>query len=90
MIFDNEKNKNVSLGRKEFVRKKKALRFKIKKALRPDGLPNVVLKEFALELGPVISDMYDASIRQGFLPPLLKSADVRPPPKQKPARSVEN
>ena len=58
MIFDNEKNKNVSLGRKEFVRKKKALRVKIKKAPRRDGLPNVVLKEFALELGPDISDMY--------------------------------
>ena len=88
MIIDNEQN--FSLGRKEFVRKKKALRLKIKKALRPDGLPNVVLKKFALELGAVISDMYNASIRQGLLPPLLKSADVRPPPKQKPARSVEN
>ena len=33
--------------------------------------------------------MYNASLRQGFLPPLLKSADVRPLPKLKPARSVE-
>ena len=33
---------------------------KIKKAPGPDGLPNVVLKEFAYELGPVISDMYNA------------------------------
>lgn len=68
----------------------KALRgIKIKKAPGPDGLPNVVLKEFAYELGPVISDMYNASLRQGFLPPLLKSAVVRPLPKQKPAMSVE-
>ena len=62
---------------------------KIKKAPGPDGLPNVVLKEFARELAPVISDMYNASLRQGFVPPLLKSVDVRPLPKQKPARSVE-
>ena len=68
----------------------KALRgIKIKKAPGPDGLSNVGLKEFAYELGPVISDMYNASLRQGFLPPLLKSADVRPLPKQKPAKSVE-
>ena len=33
--------------------------------------------------------MYNASLRQGFLPPLLKSAEVKPLPKQKPARSVE-
>ena len=33
--------------------------------------------------------MYNASLWQGFLPPLLKSADVRPLLKQKPARSVE-
>ena len=68
----------------------KALRgIKIKKAPGPDGLPNVVLKEFVYDLGLVISDMYNASLRRGFLPPLLKSADVRPLPKQKPARSVE-
>ena len=68
----------------------KALRgVKIKKAPGPDGLPNVVLKEFAYELGPVISDMYNASLWEGFLPPLLKSAVVRPLPKQKPAMSVE-
>ena len=68
----------------------KALRgIKIKKAPGTDGLPNVVLKEFAYEPGPVIRDMYNASLRQGFLPPLLKSAVVRPLPKQKPAMSVE-
>ena len=63
--------------------------------LRPRKAPgrmsllNVVLEEFVLELGPVISNMYNASIRQGFLPPLLKSADVRPLSKQKPTRTVE-
>ena len=33
--------------------------------------------------------MYNASIRQGFLPRLLKSADLRPLPQQMPARYVE-
>ena len=56
----------------------KALRgIKIKKAPGPDRLPNVVLKEFAYDLGPVISDMYNASLRLYFLRPLLKNADVR-------------
>ena len=68
----------------------KALRkIKINKAPGPDGLPNFVLKEFAHDLGPVISDIYNASRRQGFLPPLLKSADVRPLPKQMPVWCVE-
>ena len=62
-------------------------RIKIKKA--PGLPPNVVLKEFVYKLGTVTSDMYNASLRQGFLPPLLKNADVRPLPKQKPAKSVE-
>ena len=55
----------------------KALRgIKIKKAPGLDGLPNVVLKEFAHELGPVISDMYNASLRQGFLSLNLRSKNV--------------
>ena len=30
---------------------------KVKKAPGPDGMPNIVLKEFAFELAPLIADM---------------------------------
>ena len=63
---------------------------KTKKAPGPDGVPNVILNEFAFELGPVIIEIYNASLREGTIPPLLKQACVRPLPKQNPASSVEN
>ena len=43
------------------------------------------------ELGPVISEICNASLREGSLPPLLKEACVRPLSKQtKHACSIEN
>ena len=68
-----------------------ALQFiKIKKAPGPNGIPKVILKEFAFELGPLISEIYNASLREGSHPSLLKQACVRPLPKQNPACSIEN
>ena len=48
------------------------------------------MKEFAFELGPVISDIYNASLREAFIPSLLISVNVRPLPKQIPACSVQD
>ena len=62
----------------------------LRKAPGPDGLPNIILKEFGFELGPVISDIYNASLREGYIPSLLKSANVRPLPKQTPACSIQD
>lgn len=62
----------------------------LRKAPGPDGLPNIILKEFAFVLGPVISNIYNASLREGYIPSLLKSANVRPLPKQTPACSIQD
>ena len=48
------------------------------------------MKEFAFELGPVISDIYNASLCEAFIPSLLISVNVRPLPKQIPACSVQD
>ena len=48
------------------------------------------MKEFAFELGPVISDICNASLREGYIPSLLKSANGRPLPKQTPACSIQD
>ena len=62
---------------------------KIGKASGPDGIPNIVLKTFAFELAPVIADIYNTSLCEGYLPPLLKSAAVIPIPKKCPANDIE-
>ena len=63
---------------------------KVKKAPGPGGIPNIVLKEFASELPPLIADMYNISLREGVVPPSLKHAIMTPLPKQMPPKSVEN
>ena len=62
---------------------------KLRKARGPDGIPNIILKTSSFELAPVIVAIYNASLRQGYLPPLLKSAAVNPIPKQRPPRAID-
>ena len=61
-----------------------------RKAPGPDGIPNQILKEFAFELAPVIADIYNSSLRDAYVPSLLKTAAVTPIPKQTPPDSIEN
>jgi len=42
------------------------------KAIGPDMIPNRVLKDFAPELAPLIMDIYNCSLREGYVPDLLK------------------
>ena len=67
----------------------KALRdIKTKKAAGPDGI--VVPKIFAFELAPVVADLYNSTLREGSIPPLLKSAIVHPLPKVTPPKCIED
>ena len=50
------------------------------KAVGPDNIPNRLLKEFAPELAPIIRDIYNQSLREGYIPTLLKSSIVTPIP----------
>ena len=60
----------------------KALRdIKTKKEAGTDGIPSVAFKLFAFELAPVVADLYNSMLREGFTPPLLKSAIVYPSPR---------
>ena len=70
----------------------KALRsvlVKTKKSAGIDGIPNSVPKEIAFELAPVITDIYNASLREGYISALLKTAAVCPIPKKSPPKSIE-
>ena len=68
---------------------KSLCRVTIGKASAPDRIPNIVLKTLAFELAPVIADIYNTSLCEGYLPLLLKSAAVIPIPKKCPANDIE-
>ncbi|KAL9961061.1 hypothetical protein ACROYT_G029941 [Oculina patagonica] len=61
----------------------------VSKATGPDIIPNRVLKDFALELAPLIRDIYNQSLREGYIPSLLKSSIVSPIPEVTPPGSIE-
>ena len=42
------------------------------KAVGPDNKPNRILKDFALELAPLVCGIYSQSLREGYIPALLK------------------
>ena len=64
-------------------------RIKTTKSQGSDGIPNKVLKTFAFELAPVLSDIYNSSMLQGTFPEKLKRSFVVPIPKVSPPNSIE-
>ena len=60
------------------------------KAIGPDMIPNRVLKDFAPELGPLIMDIYNCSLREGYVPDLLKRSIINPPPKVSPPQEIQS
>lgn len=62
----------------------------VAKSVGPDELPNRPLKEFAPEISLVIQDIYNQSMREGYIPELLKSSIVSPIPKVTPPQSIES
>ena len=54
---------------------------KTTKAVGPDNIPNKLLKDFANELAPLIMDIYNQSLRESYIPSMLKSSIVNPIPK---------
>ena len=69
----------------------KALRqIKPNKSPGPSPIPNKILKEFAAELCPVFTDIYNSSLRQGYVPAQLKESLIRPLPKVSLPKSVDS
>ena len=68
----------------------KALRgIKSNKSGGPDPIPGKVWKEFAFELSPVITNIYNASMVQGYVPVPLKQSQVVPVPICSPPKVAE-
>ena len=45
---------------------------KCHKSVAPDEIPNRIFRDFAFELSPMVSDIYNSILRQGKIPKLLK------------------
>ena len=63
---------------------------KTTKSSRPDMIPNKILKTFAFELAPNITDIYISSMIQGVFPSGLKRSVVVPVAKVLPPSSIED
>ena len=53
-------------------------------ACGPDELPYWLFKEFAHDLAPVVTNVFNSSLRQHKVPSSWKMADIRPLPKESP------
>ena len=62
----------------------------VKNSPGPELVSNIVWKEFAFELSPVLADIYNSSLEQGCVPAQLKQAIVVPVPRCRPPASVES
>ncbi|KAI8481595.1 hypothetical protein Bbelb_406950 [Branchiostoma belcheri] len=66
---------DVDAMRREFAA------FKEEKASGPDEVPNWILSEFADDLAPIVTHLFNASYEEGTVPIDWKSANVVPVPK---------
>ena len=92
MEVPDKRVKNIAINKKVAIIVRQMINASVSAqclCTEPDGIPNIVLKEFAFELAPLIADMYNTSLCEGVVPP-LKHAIVSPLPKQMPPKSVEN
>ena len=53
----------------------------VHKAMGPDNIPNWILKDFSYILSAPIAAIYNSSVRQSYVPPLWKQAEILPIPK---------
>ena len=68
----------------------KLSRINIHKSPGPDGLPNWVLRDFCGKLSGPVCAIFNASVREGFVPPCWKEANVIPVPKIHPPRAIQS
>ena len=68
---------------------RKLSQINVYKAPGPDGLPNWLLRDFCAHLAGPVCAIYNASVREGFVPPCWKESNVVPVPKVHPPRDIE-
>ena len=77
-VFDNETYRSLSS-------------FQVSKAVGPAStIPKRLFRNFVPELALIMRDIYKQSLREGYIPFLLKSSIVSPLPKVIPPRAIES
>ena len=59
----------------------KLSKLSVHKAMGPDNIPNWILKDFSYILASPIAAIYNSSVRQSYVPPSWKQAEILPIPK---------
>ena len=62
---------------------------KAKKSPGPDPIPSRVWKEFADEMSPVVAELYNSSLEEGYVHDRFKTSIVTPAPKISPPRELK-
>ena len=60
---------------------KKLFNIKLNKSIGPDSIPNWILHDFIESLAKPICAIFNSSVREGYVPPMWKTANVCPIPK---------
>ena len=63
----------------------KLKKINVRKSPGPDDLPSKLVKEFACEISIPVTDIFNASLREGRVPQVWKDANIAPIPKENPA-----
>lgn len=62
---------------------------KVKKSPGPDPIPSRIWKEFADELSPVVAELYNSSLEEGYVHDRFKTSIVIPVPKISPPKELK-
>ena len=62
---------------------------KLDKSSGPDNIPNWVVRDLAPVLAPAVTAIFNASLRDGFIPPEWKCANITPIPKVNIPENIE-
>ena len=66
----------------------KLSKLSVHKAMGPDNIPNWILKDFSYILASPIAAIYNSSVRQSYVPPSWKQAEILPIPKDQQGTSL--
>jgi len=69
---------------------RKLSRINIFKSPGPDRMPNWIRRDFCAQLARPVCAIFNASVRQGFVPAKWKEATIVPLPKNHPPRSIQS
>ncbi len=66
------------------------MKVKVSKAVGPDRIPNWLLRDLAHIIAGPINAVHNSSIREGYVPDMLRRANIGPLPKTTTVPDIKN